>query len=122
MVFGRLGFLLVVAGIAWPLWPADAEKTSGRLLISGTRNIVKLGPSERILADGREVYAGRGWIELAVRGAVPSKVIAWERGLPEIDLFLEGDEAAKKQPCAATPRNFIDVPVKPNMRIKRLRL
>ena len=60
MVFGRLGFLLMVAGIAWPLWPADAEKTSGRLLISGTRNIVKLGPSERILADGREVYAGRG--------------------------------------------------------------
>ncbi|HEV2446825.1 MAG TPA: hypothetical protein VGS58_12930, partial [Candidatus Sulfopaludibacter sp.] len=65
------------------------------------------------LPGAGSVYAGRGWIELVIRGTAPSQVLVWERGIPELDLFLESDHAAAQQPCAASPRGILVVPVIP---------
>jgi hypothetical protein len=111
---GRIWLALSVAALAFSLRAADPEKTGNKLLISGTRAIQKLLPSD--LPHGGSAYVGRGWIELEVRGTAPSEVKVWQRGIPELDLFLDNDSAAAET-CPVSPRQIIQVPVQTKMRV-----
>lgn len=95
---------------------AQADKTANNLTISGSRRVMQLG-ADRGRNQDRDVYVGRDWIGLSLRGKDPLDVVVSARGIPEVDLFLDDPSSLPKEPCAAQPTDSLRVTVSAPVRI-----